>query len=40
VEEEKFIYLDSDLLVLRDISELAGFLDSEFIAAALICGVL
>ena len=40
VEEEKSIYLDSDLLVLRDISELAGFLDSEFITAAPICGVL
>jgi lipopolysaccharide biosynthesis glycosyltransferase len=40
VDEARFIYLDSDLLVLRDVSPLIELLDGRCLAVAPICGIL
>lgn len=40
VQDEQFVYLDSDLLVLRDISMMPGLLGPADIAAAPTCGIL
>ena len=40
VPEEYFVYLDSDLLVLRDISPLTKMLDGHCVAVAPVCGIL
>jgi len=40
IPEERFVYLDSDLLVLRDISPLIKMLDGHCVAVAPVCGIL